>query len=221
MTLPLTNYVYTCAVGIAAFTSLISFRLRYPRHLQFFSILLLVTFGIEVASMINVLLHLKLGNLLYNIFVPLEMMSYAWVFRGLYRSVAMKRLTEIFIILFPIFAGSMSVLVFGIKQWNSFMMVGGCLFVVILASRYYYELFTSTELVKFNRTPEFWIATGMILLYSCQLPFFGALHYLVNNYLDLATDLMHVMQVVNAVMYLLFTYGYLCKISTAKSSLSS
>ena len=111
--------------------------------------------------------------------------------------------------------------VFGLHNWNSHIIVIGSLFTVAISAAYYYQLFTHKTLIKVQRHPEFWIATGMILFYACSLSYVGVLNYLIKNYTVLATELLVVLQVLVSIMYLIFLYAYICQINQISTRSSS
>ena len=111
---------------------------------------------------------------------------------------------------------------FGISSWNSYVYIVESLFTVCLAAAFYYQLFTAPTLIRLTTSPEFWIATGLIIFYTCNLPYLGMLNFITKDYLSLAKSLLMLLQILNIIMYSLFTLAFLCTktitISTTKSS---
>lgn len=207
-----------CLVGVAFIASLTSFKQPYSKHLRFFSTLLAITFIVEFFAIFGIRLQWISSNLiLYNCFMLVEFTAYIWYFHQVFRNPKAKKRVRFLLIAFPLFWVWAILGVFGIGQWNSYVSTVGSLITVIMAAYYYYELFTANELVRLNRSTEFWIATGLIIFYTCQLPYLGMLNYLIIHHRPLAVRLLTVLQIGVCLMYSIFIYAYLCKINTAKS----
>ena len=216
-------YTYLAFIGIAFLSSLNAFRLDFPLHLKVFSILLGLDFLVEFSCNVLVdLLHIRTNVPLYNIFMLVEAMTYAWFFRAILESRVLKSLIGGYMILFPIFWVIVVFFVFGLHYWNSYVAIVESLFTVCMAAAFYYQLFTAPTLIRLSKSPEFWIATGLIIFYTCNLPYLGMLNFITKEYLSLAKSLLMLLQILNIIMYSLFTLAFLCTkrttISTMKSS---
>ena len=212
-------YLYIIFIGLAFISSLISFRLDYSIHLKIFSVLLGLTLVNELLAVYGlVLVNLKTNLPIYNIFILIEFWVFGWFFYQIISNKKVKLFIKIFLILFPIFWIVAVFYLFGFNSWNSYVIITGSAFTIFLSAFYYYELFTSQKLLMLTRLPEFWIATGLIIFYSGNLPFTGMLNYLSINYRDLAIQLLTVLRILIIIMYSIFTYAFLCPIITRKSS---
>ena len=209
--------IYISVIALSFLSSLVSFRLDYAFHLKIFSLLLGLTLITELLAVHGLhLLSLKSNLPIYNTFVLVEFWIYVWFFSRILRNKKILLLTKWFLILFPFLWLITIVFIFGINNWNSYIIITGSAFTVFLSVYYYYELFTSAELVTLTKKPEFWIATGLIIFYAGNLPFTGMLNYLASNYKELAIKLVTVLRVLIIVMYSLFIYAYLCPINIRK-----
>jgi hypothetical protein len=216
-------YFYLVFIGIAFLSSLNAFRLDFPLHLKVFSVLLGLDFLVEFSATVIVnLFHIRTNVPLYNCFMLVETMTYAWFFRTILTSRLLKGLIGGYLILFPIFWVIIVFFVFGISSWNSDVYIVESLFTVCMAAIFYYQLFTAPTLIRLTTSPEFWIATGLIIFYTCNLPYLGMLNFITKDYLSLAKGLLTLLQILNIIMYSLFTLAFLCTktitISTTKSS---
>ena len=153
----------------------------------------------------------------YNIFMLFEFCAFGIYYLYILTIPWARALIRVFLVAFPLFWVYSVFFVFGLHNWNSHINVIGSLFTVAISAAYYYQLFTHKTLIKLQHHPEFWIATGMILFYVCSLSYVGVLNYLTKNYSQLAGDLLIVFQVLVNIMYLIFLYAYICKISTRNS----
>jgi hypothetical protein len=214
--------IYIGVIGIAFFASLFgSARFHLPRHLRIFSILLGCTLLTEVFSVYGVkFFHLKSNVPYYNFFMLAEFWTYAFFYSLIIRIPWMKKVIIGFLWGFPLFWLIVVFFVFGLRTWNSYLFIVGGVFTVCFSFSFYYQLFTNPEDVDLKTCPEFWIATGLIIFYTCNLPYIGMLNFLVKNYLSLAKTFLVVLKILNILMYSLFTYAFLCRIPTKKLSLS-
>jgi len=205
--------IYFTAVSLSFLVSLVSFKWHYPFHLKLFSGLLGLTFLTELfATQIGVkYFHWTNNSGIYNSFTIIEFMTYAYYYYCIISVVWIRNIIKGFMFFFPFFWFITVFFVFGFDKWNSYVILMGAFFSVCFALGYYYQILKSKKDIYLLSHPEFWIATGMLILYSCQLPYFGMLNYLNKNYLILSRSFWVVLLVINTCMYLLFTYAFLCK----------
>ncbi len=202
---------YITILSISFLCSLVSFRLHYSFHLRFFSVFLGVTLLTEFcAYYLPEHLDTKTNYPIYNIYILVQGIFYAIYFRLLTDLRGMKRFINSFLILFPAFWLITTLTEFKLTAWNSYAVMAGDLFIVSCCAVYLYRLFTSEGVVNFWRLPEFWIAAGSIVFFSCELPITGMLNFMANNYEKQALILREVLQVLNVAMYSAFTYAFLC-----------
>lgn len=215
------GYIYTSTVGVAFLVSLVSFRFNYEWYLKFFSILLGLTFFVEVLTIVMInLAHVQSTQWVYNIFIPVEFVCYGYFFLLILKTRWIRQLVWALII--GCLAGGVATtfLVFHFHKWNSYQAIAAALFTIVFAVSYYYELFISDVRFELRSKPEFWIATGMIIFYSCQLPFLGTVNYLVKTSMNLALSLLNVLRCIDILMYLIFCYAFLCRIIIKRLQLS-
>jgi len=183
------NYIYITIIGLSFIASLASFRLAFPYHLKLFSVLLGCTFLVEVTAVRMYKTHHS-NVPLYNIFMLVEFCTYAYYYKCIAQPRWLKKMVDYFLVGFPLFWGVVVFFVFGIGKWNSYVVIAGSLFTIFFSAAYYYQLFTQDVLVRLESSPEFWIATGLIIFYTFNLPFMGMLNFLVKNYLELSSSFM-------------------------------
>ena len=212
-------YIYITFIGIAFLSSLNSFRLDFPLHLKIFSLLLGCDLLVELSA--NFFLHLwhfRSNVPLYNAAMLLEFLTYAYFFRTVLTNPLLKRLIDIYMILLPIFWVIVVFYVFGIRHWNSYFSIVGSFFTVCMAAAFYYQLFTAPTLIRLSISPEFWIATALIIFFACNLPYLGTLNYITQKYPALARSFLQLLQILNIIMYSLITLAFLCRIRIMKLS---
>jgi hypothetical protein len=209
-------YIGLAVIAIAFLSSLVSFGLDYASHLKLFSFILGCTVLNELGAFVIPKYFHGSNVPWYNILMGIEFWLYAFYFGKILHRRWIQQVIKSFLFGFPIFWLIVVFWVFGIKSWNSYVAIAGSLFTVFLAVMFCYQLFTQRELVRLTVSSEFWIAVGLFIFYSCNLPYIGMLNYLVKNYLILAQKLLIVLQILNIAMYSTFTYAFLCRIRTAK-----
>ena len=211
-------YTYIVVVGLSFLFSLRSFKKNFPIHLKVFSLLLGLTLLVEIGAVTlpRRIPQLKGNSWLYNSFALIEFSAYAWFYKKIIQSKKVKAGIGIFQFLFPVFWFVTVFFVFGFTAWNSYVIVVGAFFTVCCVLAFYHQLLTSENVIPLSRNTEFWIATGMLILYLCQIPYFGMLNFLVKNYLVLARNIYPFLIILNTLMYAIFSYAYLCRINTKK-----
>jgi len=210
------TYLYTAVIGVSFLSSLIRSRLDMPFHLKLFSLLLGLTFFVECTAVWMMKTHHSNVGL-YNSFMLIEFWVYGYYYYQIIHVRRIKNIIQGYLWIFPIFWTIVVFGIFGWKNWNSYVVIAGSLCVISFSVVYYYQLFAAPDPIPLGRLPEFWIATGLILFYSCNLPYMGMLNFLVNNYLVLAEKLLTVLRILIIIMYSLFTYAFLCRINTKRS----
>lgn len=208
---------YILAIGASFIVSLISFRYNFPLHLKFFSILLGITLAAELTAVyLFRALHLGTNSPVYNSFMLVEFCSYSFFYMQIYRHPKVIAVTKAFLILIPVCWIDSTILKFGFLRWNSYFSIVGSSCTVILAVIYYAQLLSDTDPIKPLKHPEFLISTGLLILYTCTIPYLGCLNYLVSYNLPLATSLLDVLRILNIIMYSLFLYAFICQMTTRK-----
>ena len=208
--------IYIIIIAIAFGSSIYSFKLSYPAHLKLLCLLLGATLIAEWWAVYGVqLLGVRNNMIIYNPFMLIEFIVYGLYFKMLTHLQWLKTLINWYVFALPVLWLICTFILFGIYNWDSYVTIIGSLFTIFFAVIYYYELLTSSETMHLTTTPEFWIATGLIIFYGGNLPYVGMLNYLIKNYMSLATNLTYVLKILNIVMYSLFAYAYLCRRSVA------
>jgi hypothetical protein len=209
--------IYVAAVVIAFLSSLLSFRLDLSAHLKTFSLLLALTVLTELTA--DILNYKRINNWwLYNLFMLIEFPAYAWFYLQVIRKKRLRRILWFFLLIFPIF---WAVLIWksGLRNWNGAIITVGSFFSVLFALMYYHRIITSPDILTLRTLPEFWIATGMLIFYLGSFAFFGMMNFILKHP-EVAARLITIYQILDILMYCLFSYGFLCRIMSTKRSLS-
>lgn len=210
------TYLYIFTIGLASLSALIGFWKKRKLHLNLLAGLIIISFPIEFYVEV-----VKKNNAwIYNPLMLIEFNVYAYFFYNILDNERIKKGVIFLILLFPFFWFFTTVYKFGFKDFNNYVFVAGSVFTSLLCLSYFYQLLISANPVKLSRHFEFWIVSGLLFFYSSVLPFFGLLNNLIRNKIILAIRVLPVIQVLDTIMYLSFTYAFLCLQShTTKNSL--
>jgi len=207
---------YILVVIISFLCSLVSFRQHGPFHLKLFSIFLGITALTEIiANFFLSRLHLQSNFPVYNIFILVEYPLLAFYFGKIISSSKFKKIIQVFSIFFPVLWFVIFLFVYRLSEWNTYGVMVGDLFVILFAARYLYELFTSDILINFWKHTGFWIAVGLIFYSCCELPIMGILNFLEHDW-KITLRLLTLLQILNIIMYLVFTYAFLCQLKLTR-----
>lgn len=210
--MPTITYFYITALALATLTGLVKFRKDWPNHLKAIVLLLPYVLLIEI-GVVFFRDRINKGNVLpqYNIIMLVEFLVYTYFFKQIIISGFIKKVISIFMVLFPVFWYVSVFFIFKITEWNSYVFLVGGTFTIILALIYCYQLLTSIDDISIGSCSEFWITLGIIIFYSCEVPFMGLYNFLTINYPSLIMKLQIGLQVTNIILYSSFTYAFICK----------
>lgn len=211
-------YYFADSVIIISFiASLATFRLAFPKHLRLFSVLL----GLTALDEICILFYSRMFHLSnlpwYNCFMGVEFWMLGYYHFLFLEKPLWRKFILGYLIIFPVVWLVLVFFIFGVMNWNSYLSILGSFFTILFSVLAYWQLFTARRLNRLRTTPEFWIATGLIIFYACNLPYLGTLNYLTRTMPEVSKKLLVLLQVLNIVMYSLFTYAFLCRIRLKKS----
>jgi hypothetical protein len=147
-------------------------------------------------------------------------------YKQILTSITVRKVLNIFLVLYPLFWLFIFLFVYNVKEWNTYGIMVGDLFITFFSARYLFELFTSERLVAFGKHTEFWIAVALIFYCCCELPITGFINYLMQDWLNnqhkplkssVIASTMHnlysILQIINIIMYSTFIYAFLCRIA--------
>jgi hypothetical protein len=187
--------------------------------LRVFSVLLGITVITEFFANFGMQLfwHGRNNMPVYNMYRLFEFMGYAFYYRQIIQNKVVQKIIRWFLVLYPLYWFITVFLIFNISTWTSYLPVVGSPFTILFSVVFCYELFISPDLVDFRKCPELWIALGLIIYYTCDLPYEGMLNFLWRNYKLLAKQVVTILDILNIIMYAIITYAFLCRMNTRKS----
>jgi hypothetical protein len=215
----LKEYLYILFIFAAFLSSLSVYRLD-AAHYKVIAIVTTLDLVLEIWA--NALAAHHLSNIaVYNLGLLPEFILYGFYFGLILKYNWVRTFIPLYLFSLLLCWFVSTVLVIGIGRWNAYFSIAGSLFTVAFSIVYYYQMFTASELVPLRTSFEFWIATALILFFTCTLPYFGMLHYLTVIFRPLAKRGFSPLQLINIIFYSIVTYAFLCRINIRKSWRSS
>ncbi len=212
--------VYISFILLSALAGIaVYFQKQSPLYLKLFPIFLFLAFGMEVSGFVLS----KRGErtlMLYNVYTTLEYVFYLWVLYRVIRNPKIRTVLRQLFWIYPLLA----LLNIQFVQKNNFHTITysiGALLVVLTCIYYFLELFRSNHSIKLVRQPSFWICSGLLFYYCCSYPFFAVANFWQNPPVRIILDIQVIISIMNVLLYLSFTIGFLCRIKIRNFILSS
>jgi hypothetical protein len=153
---------------------------------------------------------------LYNFFGLFEFMFYFFILHQIIQTKKVKRAVKALLILYPVLF-SINIAFVQVNGFTSISYSFGCLMVASICVYYFFELFQSKYSVVLVREPAFWLCTALLFFYCCTFPYFALANFLV-NFPEIIMDNFEVLlNLMNSLLYSLFTIAFLCRIRIGKS----
>jgi hypothetical protein len=213
MEMPL--YIYFIAISLL--TSILSYPKRRTAnlYLKVFPFYLCITFIIECVGNYRWSHRLSTATL-YSLFGVFEFAFYFFVLHQLIKGKTAKKIVRYVMVGYPILF-LINILFVQTAGFHSITYSIGCLIVVSICIYYFFELFQATHSTNLLNEPPFWICTGLLFFYCCTFPYFALSNFLI-NFPDIIMDnISTLLNLMNCLLYSLFTIAFLCKIRIRKS----
>lgn len=205
---PLFQYI----IYLAALISL----LRYIA-LRENGFLLLLVFCLFNSVVETVAFYIEDNAWLYNLSTILEFMILSRLF---YLHTISKKIRIFNFVLQLLFLISSVInLIFVQKLWvfNSYTVVLGFSFLVLIACFSEYDLMIKGSSGAVFKNPILWISAGVTLFYTGSFFIMGMYNIIIKKYMPLFDTLKNVLQALNMIMYLFFIVAVLCLPKKKKS----
>jgi len=201
--------LYLIIILISFISSLSTLLIKNDKLIfRLFSFFLFITFIIELAA--QKMAENKQSNIfIYNLFTAFEFCFYFFFFHFVLKEY-LKKILYAALALINIF------LIQGKYNFHTYTYILGCMICIILSITYFYFLFKHSKVSNLTKDAAFWISTGLLFYYSCTLPVFGIINFLTNLSVPFYKGFEFIIEFMNIALYLLFTIGFLCRISTRK-----
>ncbi|MBO9199232.1 MULTISPECIES: hypothetical protein [Niastella] len=185
-----------------------------PKYLKAFPFFLLITLGVEFANKLFVKTDHS-AALLYNTFTTFEIIFYLYIIRCCIYNLRIKTIILWIMVIYPVLVIINSAF-FQVKTFHTSTYSFGCLLVVGACIYYFLELFQSTYSVNLAREPAFWVCSGLLFFYTCTFPLMGLWNHLHGLPSIILRNLFAVLQILNVLLYSLFSIAFLCRIRFRK-----
>jgi len=204
-----------------AFSLFVSFSLYKQNgshfYLKFFNPFLLISIIVEIYA-----LYLwnngKDNYKVYSYFTVFEFCFYLFILSNIIATIKIKRIIIFSLVVYLL----ISLININLIQKDTFHSVTyslGCLLIVIFCIYYFFELFRSPIAVKLTGEPPFWICSGLLFYYCCSLPLYGGINFLYQLPKFLLYNMQNIVNVMNILLYSLFTIAFLCRLRIPKYTL--
>lgn len=208
--------LYLIIILISFISSLSTLLIKNDKLIfRLFSLFLFTTFIIELLA--HKMAENKQSNIfIYNLFTAFEFCFYFFFFHFVLKEYWKK--SKIYYII-TLYAGLALINIFliqGKNHFHTYTYLIGCMICIILSITYFYFLFKYSKVSNLTKDAVFWISTGLLLYYSCTLPIYGIINSLTYLSVPFYKEFGFIISFMNIVLYLLFTIGFLCRISIRK-----
>jgi len=191
--------------------SILFFKKETPTYLKLFAPFLLIE---TILSAITTALAKKGIHTLwiYNIVGLLEFSFYITILKSIIKTQLIIKVSNIMLVIFPIFSILNFFFLQGIKDFNSITYSVGCLFTIFLCIVYIYELFQLPTAIKLISDTNFWIVTSLLFFYSVSFPLFACTNLMKDFPQDLGIIIQLIIDILNIILYILFCVAFICKL---------
>jgi len=190
------------------------FQASVPRYLKTFPFFLLLTIIIEIAGIL--LTKKKVDSIpMYNVFTTFEFIFYLYILRSIIYNIKVKKIILWLMAMYPVLV-LINMIFFQKNTFHTNTYSLGCLLIVGACIYYFYEIFQTTHSVNLVKEPAFWICSGLLFFYTCSFPLLGLWNHLHGLPRIILRNLAAVMQILNVLLYSLFSIAFLCRIRIQK-----
>jgi hypothetical protein len=212
---------FTLFDGIALFTLTISLTVYLqkpaPFYLKLFPIFFFCYF---IIGLIEKYLgqHGKYNSGLYNSWGIIEFCFYFFILRLIISKPRPRRIIIYILFIYPVLC--LIILYFQQKiGFNPVNFTVGCLITVTICIYYFAELFQKAETQYLSRLPAFWITSAILFNIVLAFPTFALISFMKTTPKIVAYNLNAIFYIINTLVAILYSIGFLCRIRIRKSTL--
>lgn len=208
------------AMTLSFLTSLL-FLIKQPKpnKLAYFTLFLFITLSVEFSG--NYLSSKNISNTpLYNIFTSVEFIFYIYMIRKFIQRPLAKKIFVYAMLAYGLAAFINIFLIQGIMVFHTITYAIGCLVIVFCAVYYFYETLFRPTPVTLVRMPDFWICSGLLFYYAVSFPIYGFTNFVMSLPHALLKNFNLFIQILNIILYTMFSIAFLCRFKVTKSPLS-
>ncbi len=208
------QYYFIALSMIVGFIALI--QKRIPHRLWLFPYFLVLTLVVEILGW-QLSEKGKHNADLYNFFSLSAFTYYMYLIMEVVYSKKAKRIILYVMSIYVVISLINILFIQKIHSFHTMTYSLGCFLIVVIAIYYFYELLQVPRSINLKREPSFWIVAGLLFFYICTLPILGVLNYLFSFPGVIGRSLEDIIAILNALLYSLFTIGFLCRINFRRS----
>jgi multisubunit Na+/H+ antiporter MnhG subunit len=194
------------------------------RDLSFYlKLLLVILFVTVIVELIGFFIGRKSGATtipLYNFFITFEFTFYLWMIREIVKNIKARSIMRYIFLIYPILCLTNIFFIQGFYKFQSVTYSLGCLLIMAFSIYYFFELFQTKHSVNLVRQPAFWICSGLLFYYSCTFFIFAFVNFLPRLSLSTQQLILNAINLLNILLYLMFSIAFLCRFRITKSQQS-
>ena len=150
---------------------------------------------------------------MFHIYNLVEYIILAYAYSLIYSNAKARKIATNSIIFYTFFVFINSIFIQSIleNKPDSYSFALGCLLKIGLVLYYFYELYNDTTIFEVHKEPIFWISIGNFAFFAGVFFMMGLNEEIKKIDADLADKLHIINTVLNCVMYVTYSIGFLCK----------
>lgn len=214
------KYLHIFFIALAVVTGVISYRRMNALPLRLFLLFLLYTLLNECIAYWMMSQNIR-NHWLYNIYNYVRFPLLAIIYYFLINNPQFKKIIAGFLLSIPLLL-AVNMYVYGtFYQLHTLAILYGSVFIIFLTICFLRQLLYLPLEDSILHHPFFWISSGLLFYFLGNVPFLGALNYLIANNPGVAVQLYTITRILNILMYSLFTVAFIITWRHMKSPILS
>lgn len=165
---------------------------------------------ITAADVSGTFMATKVNTIFFNdIVIPAEFFFFYWLFHESFKKTRYRLLPVICAASYVV-AWLFDVIILK-SHGSAFYFVSytvGNLLLLILILLFFTRLVTSDAILSFRQNKLFWVSLGLLMFYLGSFPYYGLYNIISKKYYNLNIIYSEVVEVLNCLMYLMFTFSF-------------
>ena len=206
---------YLIAGSICWLISLTSILLfKKPKYLKVFSFFILISILVEWSAWyLGKKLHLN--NLwLYNLYILAQFLFLPNFYAYRLKSEKIEKFVRYFSVIYSLFYILNLFYIQGFFTYNTYSYITGMACVLFLIIIFFKRILLTANDINLFREPLFFVSSAYFLFFTIELPYTAMLPYFAKHDKETVITLLWIIKILNIVLYLLFSFAFLCKPKT-------